>query len=232
MINDFIKHAEIEDSLAKHNPELAAEWHPTKNGSLTPKMVLAGSDKKVWWQCKYGHEWEARVADRTKGNGCPYCAGQKVWVGFNDLATTHPMLAAEWHPTKNGKLTPQKVSKSSNKKVWWQCEHGHAWEAAIYSRINGNGCPYCSGRLPIPGITDLTTTHPAIATQWHPTKNGDITPTKISRGYSKPVYWKCTQCGHEYQRSPYEQTRKNRNPRCPHCKTPVNSSSDSDKIPS
>ena len=26
------------------------EWHPTKNGNLTPQQVAAGSDKKVWWQ--------------------------------------------------------------------------------------------------------------------------------------------------------------------------------------
>ena len=47
------------------NPQLVAEWHPTKNRDLTPKDVTAGSNKKVWWQCEKGHEWEAVIASRT-----------------------------------------------------------------------------------------------------------------------------------------------------------------------
>lgn len=59
--------------MAVQNPDLAKEWHPSKNGLLIPNQVTPGSGKKVWWLCERGHEWEARVTDRSNGTGCPYC---------------------------------------------------------------------------------------------------------------------------------------------------------------
>ena len=68
----------------------------------------------------------------------------KLIVGINDLATTHPNIAAEWHPTKNGDLKPSDVSSFSHKKVWWLCAKGHEWQAQINARNRGNGCPFCA----------------------------------------------------------------------------------------
>lgn len=45
-----------ENCLAITNPELIEEWHPTKN-TLTLYDVTWGSSKKLWWICKFGHEW-------------------------------------------------------------------------------------------------------------------------------------------------------------------------------
>ena len=184
--------------LAVVNPELAAQWHPTKNGNLTPKMMKARSGKRVWWQCKQGHEWQSTIANRSKGNGCPYCAGKKVLKGFNDLATVNPKLAAEWHPTKNGDLTPEMVTARSDKKVWWQCKQGHKWQSTIANRSKGNGCPYCAGKKVLKGFNDLATVNPKLATEWHPTKNGDLTPEMVSAGSGKKVWWRC-KLGHEWQ---------------------------------
>ena len=82
-----------------------------------------------------------------RNSGCPYCAGKKVLAGFNDLATTEPEIAAQWHPALNGALTPRMVTAGSHKKVWWLCAEGHVWKAAIYSRTGKQrrGCPVCSG---------------------------------------------------------------------------------------
>ena len=56
-------------------PNLAIDWHPTKNGSLTPYDITAGSGKKVWWKCHVcGYEWEASVCNRARGRGCSYCS--------------------------------------------------------------------------------------------------------------------------------------------------------------
>jgi hypothetical protein len=137
-----------DNDLATVSPDIADEWHPEKNGDLTPQMVTAGSNKTVWWICNKGHEYQMMIGHRTgKDRGCPYCAGRKVLAGFNDLATKFPMIAAEWHPTLNGDLTPQMVTIGSNKKVWWQCVEGHVWKAAIYSRTGKGkcGCPVCAG---------------------------------------------------------------------------------------
>src|SRR5712692_4946039 len=128
-------------------PEVAAEWHPSKNGDLTPSDVTRGSGRKVWWRCSVdsSHEWESTIANRINGNGCPICAGKKVSPSTS-LRAQHPKLAAEWHPTKNGSLTPDAVRPGSNKKVWWQCsvDPSHEWEAVIVSRVSGVGCPRCN----------------------------------------------------------------------------------------
>ena len=55
------------------NPKLSKQWHPRANGSLTAQDVTPYSNKKVWWVCEKGHEWQARIEDRTRGTGCPYC---------------------------------------------------------------------------------------------------------------------------------------------------------------
>lgn len=185
-------------SLQDNHPNLAAEWHPTKNGSLLPSQVATGSNKMVWWKCAKGHEWEAKVDNRVKGRGCPICAGRLVLPGFNDLATTHPALAAEWHPTKNGSLLPSNVTKGTHKKVWWLGPCGHEWQAKISDRSAGNGCPVCAGRMVLSGVNDLATTNPTLAAQWHPTKNGTQTPEQVPCSSSKKVWWLGT-CGHEWE---------------------------------
>ncbi|MBR2742254.1 MAG: zinc-ribbon domain-containing protein [Clostridia bacterium] len=132
--------------LATLHPSLVKEWHPTKN-RITPNEVMPGTHKKAWWVCSEGHEWESEIKSRVAGVGCPYCANKKVLKGFNDLATLNPELAKEWHPSKNGKLTAFDVTPSSGKKVWWICSNGHEFEATVYNRKAGRGCPKCSDRL-------------------------------------------------------------------------------------
>ena len=114
-----------------------------KNDGLTPSDVLPNSNKKVWWKCSHGHEWQAVICYRNKGIGCPYCAGQKVLKGYNDLQTINPVLATEWHYEKNNDLRPTDVTANSGQKVWWKCKKGHEWQAVIQNRTNGRGCPYC-----------------------------------------------------------------------------------------
>lgn len=91
------------NSLLITHPNIASEWHPTLNGNLTPDTVTPGSGKRVWWlgsKCK--HEWDVKICIRTgQGQGCPICTNKRVVPGINDLATTHPHLTSEWHPTKN-----------------------------------------------------------------------------------------------------------------------------------
>lgn len=186
------------NDLKSVNSQLAKEWHPTKNGTLKPEHVTKASHKKVWWKCFKGHEWEAVIASRAKGVGCPFCSGRRAIPGETDLATIYPDLASEWHPVKNGEL-PTQVSKGSNKKVWWQCAEGHVWKAKPNSRTKGYGCPFCSGRRAISGKTDLATIHPELAAEWHPTKNGELTPNQVTKASGKKVWWKCAQCGNEWQ---------------------------------
>ena len=205
--------SEKENSLAIVNTELAFEWHPAKNGDLLPEYVSAHSNKKVWWQCNQGHEWVAVINSRKDGVGCPYCAGKRAIVGETDLMTVDPTLAAQWHPTKNGALTPMDVTKSSNKFVWWQCEKGHEWRAMIYDRSNGCNCPVCSGHQILVGYNDLQTVNPRLAAEWHPTKNESLRPVDVTCGSNKKVWWFCNN-GHEWEAAIGS---RNRGHGCPQC---------------
>ena len=183
-------------SLQELHPNLAKQWHPTKNGSLTPKDVTLRSNKKAWWICEKGHQWEALINNRAKGSGCPYCAGYFACED-NCLQTMNPTLAQEWHPTKNGSLTPRDVTPGSSKKVWWICKRGHEWKTIISDRSHGYGCPYCSGRFACEDNC-LETINPTLARQWHPTKNGSLTPRDVTPGSEKKVWWVCDK-GHEWK---------------------------------
>ena len=204
------------NDLATTHPELAKEWHPTKNNGLTPDQIRVGSSKKVWWKGECGHEWEISPYSRAKGSKCPYCSNREVLVGFNDLATTHPELAKEWHPTKNGDLTPKTITSGSNQKVWWKGNCQHEWEAPIYHRANGTGCPYCSNREVLVGFNDLATLYPEIAQQWHPTKNDGLSPNQVVSGSAKTAWWQCEQ-GHEWKSKVVNRTRVKTG--CPICQT-------------
>lgn len=204
------------NDLATTHPDIAAEWHPSKNGETTPQDVTAGSERRAWWLGKCGHEWRSRVADRAgKGAGCPYCSGSRALPGFSDLATTHPALAAEWDCARNGALTPQDVTAGSGRTVWWKCGKGHAWRAAVHSRARGeHSCPYCSGRLAVPGVTDLATVWPDLAAEWHPTRNGALTPRDVKPSSNRSVWWRC-KLGHEWRAATAARTR--RGDGCPYC---------------
>lgn len=175
-------------SLAVTHPKIAAEafgWDPSQ--------VVPGSNKKLRWKCGHGHQWDAVVVNRTKvGTRCPYCSGRNAIPGVNDLATTHPELASQadgWDPST--------IGAGSGLKLGWKCERGHQWEAAVETRgKKGSGCPFCYGRVLIPGETDLATTHPHIAAQadgWD--------PTKVMAGTNKKLPWICN-LGHRWTTMP------------------------------
>lgn len=148
-----------ETDLASRFPDLAMQWHPEENGGLMPSAVTVYSNRSVWWRCERGHVFRMPVFGRTvRGRGCPYCTGRKVLAGFNDLATREPQVAAQWHPTLNGTLTPQMVTVGSHAKVWWQCSEGHVWQSTVYSRAGKQkcGCPVCAGKVKKPRIARYT----------------------------------------------------------------------------
>ena len=193
------------------NPDLAGQWHPTKNGGLTPKDVTPKSGIKVWWICSKVHEWKSAISARSNGVGCPYCSGRRVCKD-NCLETVNPKITKQWHPVKNGNLTPKDVTPGSNKKVWWLCDRGHEWQATINHRNRGSGCPYCV-RLKASSNYCLQTVNPALAKQWHPTKNGKLTSKNVTPGSGKKAWWVCGK-GHEWKAVI---AHRNLGDGCPYC---------------
>lgn len=138
------KRVSDENALATLNPQLAKQWHPTKNGHLTAHDVTLHSNKPIWWVCKQGHEWVAPPNRRAKGAGCPYCYGRFA-TKENNLAAKYPRVAKQWHPSKNGGLMPETITPHCSRKVWWACGKGHKWQAVVGNRTRLNqGCPHCA----------------------------------------------------------------------------------------
>lgn len=202
------------NDLQTVNPLLAEEWNYEKNIGLTPKNVMPNSDKKAWWKCRKGHEWKATIGSRNAGCGCPYCAGQKVLEGYNDLQTKNPLLSKSWDYKKNGKLMPTDVMPNSHKIVWWKCNEGHGWQDSIAHRNSGRSCPYCTGKRIIKGENDLQTINPRLASEWNYVRNGNSKPEDFMPNSNKKVWWVCSK-GHEWQASI---AHRNNGRGCPLCK--------------
>ena len=67
------------NDLQTNYPEIAAEWHIERNGSLKPYSVTQFSNQIVWWKCEMEHSWQAAIYNRTLlGEGCPVCQGREI----------------------------------------------------------------------------------------------------------------------------------------------------------
>lgn len=199
-------------TLLSEFPKVAARWHPTKNGKLTPEDVTTGRDTPVWWTCPVtGEPYSRHIHDQIRYPDSPYVTNKKVIIGYNDLATTHPELVPLWHPTKNGTMTPQNVTSGSGKNAIWVCPDS----GAEYSRrvckqsAVGPRSPYMTGTRVLTGYNDLNTTHPQDAALWHPTMNGNLTPQDVTAGRATRVWWVCLESGEPYQRAINKQTVPN-----------------------
>jgi len=212
-------------------PELMKEWDGESNVDLDPSKITLGSHIKAWWKCsKCDHKWLAVVSSRGCGHrGCPTCAknqlGKKLLKIFvnkrGSLAEKRPELAKEWLSDKNGDLKPTDVTVGSNKKVWWKCSKcGCEWQATVIDRSQGHGCPSCIKiqrvetrvRLLVKRKGSFAEKYPELIKEWHPTKNGELTPYDITIGCKRKVWWKCP-LGHEYQAYIYNR----RHTGCPIC---------------
>ena len=184
--------------------ETIKQWHPTKNLPLLFESVSPVSAKTVWWfneEC--GHEWQQQIKYRVKSKTiCVYCDNQRVLIGFNDLSTIHPKIASEWHPTKNGTLSPKQFTHGSGKEIWWQCEKGHEWKNSILNRTSQKqNCPYCGNQKIISGNNDLATTHPKLKiffdTQANKFKLEEI---RLLSNKAANITWQCEK-GHKWKQS-------------------------------
>lgn len=136
----------LNNSLKNLYPELAKEWHPTKNGNITPDLIIAETHDKYYWLCPEGHTYKASPKNRIRMNsGCPYCAGQKILKGFNDLETTHPEIALDFDNTKNDRKSFE-VGKGCSDYFWFKCHKcGYEFYYQLSTYVaRGGKCPVCT----------------------------------------------------------------------------------------
>lgn len=126
--------------------------------------------------------------------------------------TGNTELLGQWDE-RNAPLTPKTVSYGSKKKLWWHCRKGHSWQAAVYNRSAGSGCPYCAGKAVESGGNDLASVYPELAKQWDAVKNAPLTPADVTPHTHRKVWWKCAQ-GHEWQASVHSRAQGTGCPIC------------------
>ena len=204
-----------ENDLATTHPHLLEEWD-YENNTEQPKNYTAGSNKKVNWIChECGNRWQSKVINRAlRNSSCPNCMRiqrgvtrtKKTIETNGSLAVTFPKIADQWDYAKNDPLKPTDVHASSKDIVWWVGSCGHSWSASISNRVAGTGCPVCAGKSVLSGFNDLKTKFPEIADEWHPSLNGDLSPTQITAHNDKKVWWICPKCNEPYFTSIYSRT--------------------------
>jgi DNA-directed RNA polymerase subunit RPC12/RpoP len=179
-------HSDGRNSMFNIHPKLAKEYQGDAN------LIMAGTHKKLNWKCiTCEHEWRAVGSSRVRGNGCPSCANQVInnFDARNNMTNTHPKLAKEYQGDAN------LIIAGTPKKLDWKCiTCEHEWKTAGSMRVNGNGCPACSGRVVhSDGRNSMTNTHPQLAEEYQ----GDA--NLIMAGTNKKLEWKCITCEHEWK---------------------------------
>lgn len=201
--------AGLENNLSVVNEPLAKEWNFQKN-KLLPIDYLPNSGKKVWWKCFKGHEWQSTIASRnSNGTGCPFCSGNDIEE--SDSIFFNKEIMSIWNFEKNITIEPKKLSKNSNKKVWWKCNKNHEWESIIANITKGSRCPFCSGHKVTKG-SSFGDNYSDLAKEWNHIKNS-LSPFDVSSQSKKRVWWKCVY-QHEWQTTVQNRTKGTR---CPYC---------------
>lgn len=211
-------------TLSEAFPDLARQWDYERNEGLTPDKIHAGSHLKVWWKCPVcGYSYQKRVSNRTapskrpfESEKCPICLGRVIVPGFNSLKAKFPeIIEKEWDFEKNT-IDPDTIPPTYRKKMWWICPSGHSYDSLPGNKVyhTGGDCPYCSSNK-LCRETSLGYLNPELAKEWHPTKNGNLTPFDVFANTNQYIWWLCPICGHEWRAKGSNRNAGKRG--CPHC---------------
>lgn len=201
------------NSLFNTAPHLEKEWDYEKNTDISPHEIGRSSHKLVWWICsKCNSSYDSTPNNRSNNKNCPYCAGRRV-NSTNSLASLYPHLLSEWHPFKNGDLTPHDFTSGSKEIIWWICPKCNSdYEMNIIQRKNNISCPYCRG-MRVNYTNSLAALMPDISKEWHQVLNSNLTPHDVTCGSAKKAWWICD-LGHEWEAVVGNRTRGDS---CPYC---------------
>jgi hypothetical protein len=188
------------NDIATTDPEIATELDPDLNGGLTAEHISANSKQTYIWRCPAkNHPYPATASNRTKAKSkCPVCLNRLIVPGINDLATTHPDIVAEIHPSELARTSAMKLTSNSEMLIDFLCPKEHMYRARIYDRVRAAGCPDCIRIANAGSKENLVKTHPKVAAEWHPVLNGDLLPEHFTQGSKQTVAWLCPK-GHDYE---------------------------------
>lgn len=173
--------------------------------------------QKLNWVCNSGHVFESSIKNRLSGRNCPYCAGRKILVGFNDVFTKHPEILKDFDQELSSLEEASKTFKTSSTTFFWKCPNGHSYPATLLNKIKGRGCIYCGGSSVLTGFNDLHTLFPQLSQEWSP-KNS-VKPCEVSAFSHRRVWWVCGTCSFEWEA--LVQSRTQEHSGCPLCASAI-----------
>ena len=135
------KYATKTNNMASKYPELLKEWDQEKNKGLNPADFTPHVNKKVWWQCRKGHSWEATIYNRAKNkSGCPVCVQ-------NNRRKNSIKRIQEIIKKRGGKWLANTYANSKSK-IKLSCKEGHIWETRADNILYANKwCPVCRKKV-------------------------------------------------------------------------------------
>ena len=219
-----------ETDFATQNPELIKEWAYDLNPDIDPTQVLSGSDKKVWWRCIRGHEWETRINYRTLSDRpCPVCFNNMVYIEEYCVAN-FPDILALWDWDRNKDISPENVYVSSIKKFQWICKRKHRWTASaqdvfksyrkkvMYGNTESFACIKCahenaSNRETLPTLAQAYC-HLIAEWDWDKNKEEDKNPSTLTAGSDYDAWWLCRDYHHSWKTRVRNRVKGSN---CPYC---------------
>lgn len=185
------------NDLATTDPDIAALLSP--NCERKADEILRTSSYEALWVCpECSGEYRRSVKTKTHDNSdCPYCNGNKVLTGYNDLAKTNPELLPQYSSLNERPATM--VRKDWRATAYWECPDCHyVYEKELRTKTSDNSdCPICSKRIAVEGWNSLQDEYPNLPFIW--SEKNDKKPTEVTSQSSYKAVWVCPTCKHEFK---------------------------------
>jgi very-short-patch-repair endonuclease len=160
----------FEKSFASH--ERAIYW--SKENGIEPHDVFTSTHEKYLFDCPVcEHTFDSVLSSITRGSWCGYCASKRLCdkddckFCFENSFASHPK-AIYWNKTKNNRIEPRDVFKSSNRnKFWFDCDKcHHQININLNNVTTGHWCPYCVNKTEQKLYDALLPHYPQLNTQY------------------------------------------------------------------
>lgn len=196
---------------------------------LKPNQVLKNSNKKYWFNCPCGHNFNSVLGSINKGSFCPYCCvppkklcdKEDCQLCFTNSFASHEK-AKFWNIEKNGTNTPRKIFKYSNEKCYFDCNKcKHTFDVSLCNIRLGRWCPTCSNQKLCTEDNCEWCFNNSFASHekskmWS-TKNNEITPRMVAKCSGKKYWFKCDDCKHDFEANINHIVSKSVEKNCPLC---------------
>lgn len=119
------------------------------NNGIEAIQEYAGSNVKIKFKCRFGHTWDAIPNNIiSRKSGCPYCSGNIITIGENDMWSVRPDVAVLLKDSNDG----YKYTAYSGKKVTFICPECGEEQIKVIRNVSVQGfsCRVCGDGVSYP----------------------------------------------------------------------------------